>query len=230
MCFVGQAIAIVVGRNAAHSGRCGGSRRRRLRAVACRGRLPRSGQVRCAARACRFPRQYCGAPSRRIRRGGNRLRRCGACVRGALSPASRWLPRDGMPRCHRRGTVPHHDGLTIISATQCPYLVRRNVGRLSGPRRRSGESRRTRCRRRIRGPRQASYAEEIVVPLAAAALGRPVKWIEDPARAFRNDPTRSATRNGRLRRRSTRTASCSASGDGSFTTTGRSCPTGCCCR
>ncbi len=92
--------------------------------------------------------------------------------------------------CHAmecRGVIaedrPHQDGLTIISATQCPYLVRRNVAAYLG-----------RDEGRVRvvapdvgggfGPKAGVYAEEIVVPLAASALGRPVKWIEDRREHF----------------------------------------------
>ena len=92
--------------------------------------------------------------------------------------------------CHAmecRGVIaedrPHHDGLTIVSSTQCPYLVRRNVAAYLG-----------RDEGRVRviapdvgggfGPKAGVYAEEIVIPLAAAALGRPVKWIEDRREHF----------------------------------------------
>ena len=92
--------------------------------------------------------------------------------------------------CHAmecRGVIaedrPHHDGLTIWSSTQCPYLVRRNVAAYL-----------ERDEGRVRvvapdvgggfGPKAGVYAEEIVIPLAAAALGRPVKWIEDRREHF----------------------------------------------
>jgi carbon-monoxide dehydrogenase large subunit len=78
---------------------------------------------------------------------------------------------------------PHHDGLTIFSATQCPYLVRRNVAAYLD-----------RDEGRVRviapdvgggfGPKAGVYAEEIIIPLAASALGRPVKWIEDRREHF----------------------------------------------
>ena len=92
--------------------------------------------------------------------------------------------------CHAmecRGVIaedrPHHDGLTIWSSTQCPYLVRRNVAAYLD-----------RDEGRVRvvapdvgggfGPKAGVYCEEIVIPLAAAALGRPVKWIEDRREHF----------------------------------------------
>ena len=92
--------------------------------------------------------------------------------------------------CHAmecRGVIaedrPHHDGLTIYSATQCPYLVRRNVAAYLG-----------RDEGRVRviapdvgggfGPKAGVYAEEVVIPLAASALGRPVKWTEDRREHF----------------------------------------------
>jgi carbon-monoxide dehydrogenase large subunit len=92
--------------------------------------------------------------------------------------------------CHAmecRGVIaedrPHQDGLTIYSATQCPYLVRRNVAAYLG-----------RDEGRVRviapdvgggfGPKAGVYAEEIVIPLAASMLGRPVKWTEDRREHF----------------------------------------------
>ncbi len=92
--------------------------------------------------------------------------------------------------CHAmecRGVIaedrPHQDGLTIISATQCPYLVRRNVAAYLD-----------RDEGRVRvvapdvgggfGPKAGVYAEEIVIPLIASRLGRPVKWIEDRREHF----------------------------------------------
>ena len=92
--------------------------------------------------------------------------------------------------CHAmecRGVIaedrPYQDGLTIISATQCPYLVRRNVAAYL-----------ERDEGRVRviapdvgggfGPKAGVYAEEIVIPLAASRLGRPVKWIEDRREHF----------------------------------------------
>ena len=75
------------------------------------------------------------------------------------------------------------DGLRIFSSTQCPYLVRRNVAAYLG-----------RDEGRVRvvapdvgggfGPKAGVYAEEIVIPLAASRLGRPVKWIEDRREHF----------------------------------------------
>ena len=76
-----------------------------------------------------------------------------------------------------------YEGLTIHSSTQCPYLVRRNVAAYLG-----------RDEGRVRviapdvgggfGPKAGVYAEEIVIPLAACRLGRPVKWIEDRREHF----------------------------------------------
>ena len=101
--------------------------------------------------------------------------------------------------CHAmecRGVIaedrPHHDGLTIWSSTQCPYLVRRNVAAYLD-----------RDEGRVRvvapdvgggfGPKAGVYCEEIVIPLAAAALGRPVKWIEDRREHFVTTNTQRAT-------------------------------------
>ncbi len=77
----------------------------------------------------------------------------------------------------------YEDSVTIFSATQCPYLVRRNVAAYLG----LDEG-------RVRviapdvgggfGPKAGVYAEEIVIPLVARTLGRPVKWIEDRREHF----------------------------------------------
>jgi carbon-monoxide dehydrogenase large subunit len=92
--------------------------------------------------------------------------------------------------CHAmecRGVIarddPYGDGLTIWSSTQCPYLVRRALARWLGE-----------PEERVRliapdvgggfGPKAGHYPEEIVVPLAARILGRPVKWIEDRREHF----------------------------------------------
>ena len=92
--------------------------------------------------------------------------------------------------CHAmecRGVVarddPHGDGLTVWSSTQCPYLIRRALARWLGE-----------PEERVRiiapdvgggfGPKAGFYPEEIVVPLAARAVGRPVKWIEDRREHF----------------------------------------------
>ena len=137
--------------------------------------------------------------------------------------------------CHAmecRGVIaedrPHHDGLTIVSATQCPYLVRRNVAAYLD-----------RDEGRVRvvapdvgggfGPKAGVYAEEIVVPLAAAALGRPVKWIEDRREHFVTTNTQ---------RDQEWTLEAAVDADGKLIgvrgrvihDNGRSCPTGCCSR
>lgn len=92
--------------------------------------------------------------------------------------------------CHAmecRGVIarddPYGDGLTVWSSTQCPYLVRRALARWLGE-----------AEERVRiiapdvgggfGPKAGFYPEEIVVPLAAKIVGRPVKWIEDRREHF----------------------------------------------
>ena len=92
--------------------------------------------------------------------------------------------------CHAmecRGVVadehPFDGSVTIYSATQCPYLVRRNVAAYL-----------QRDEGRVRviapdvgggfGPKAGVYPEEIIIPLAARLLGRPVKWIEDRREHF----------------------------------------------
>ena len=86
--------------------------------------------------------------------------------------------------CHAmecRGVVAVHDPreneLTIWSATQCPYLIRRALAkqfdlpeenlRLIAPDVGGGF-----------GPKAGYYVEEAIVPFAAKLLGRPVKWID----------------------------------------------------
>ena len=87
--------------------------------------------------------------------------------------------------CHAmecRGVVSEHDQisntLTLWSSTQCPYLVRRSLADYLGE-----------AEENIRviapdvgggfGPKAGFYPEEIIVPLLARTLGRPIKWIED---------------------------------------------------
>ena len=75
------------------------------------------------------------------------------------------------------------DQLTLWSATQAPYMVRRYLAQYLG--REEGT---------IRviapdvgggfGPKAAHYPEELVLALAALNLGRPIKWIEDRREHF----------------------------------------------
>lgn len=80
-------------------------------------------------------------------------------------------------------TEPIHGHLTIWSSTQAPHMVRRLVADQLG-----------RDERTVRviapdvgggfGPKCSLYPEEVAVPLAAIALQRPVKWIEDRSEHF----------------------------------------------
>jgi carbon-monoxide dehydrogenase large subunit len=75
------------------------------------------------------------------------------------------------------------DNLTIWTSTQAPHMIRRLVAAHLG-----------RDERAVRviapdvgggfGPKCALYPEEVAIPLAAQALGRPVKWIEDRTEHF----------------------------------------------
>jgi carbon-monoxide dehydrogenase large subunit len=92
--------------------------------------------------------------------------------------------------CHSmecRGVVSIHDQaedhLTLYTSTQAPYLVRgvlaqhlgreENSIRVSAPDVGGGF-----------GPKCVVFPEEVVAPLVAMALGRPVKWIEDRREHF----------------------------------------------
>ncbi len=92
--------------------------------------------------------------------------------------------------CHAmecRGVVAQFDAvldtLTIWSATQCPYLIRRSLAK---------QFELPESRLRIIapdvgggfGPKAGFYIEEILVPWAARKLGQPVKWIEDRREHF----------------------------------------------
>jgi carbon-monoxide dehydrogenase large subunit len=76
-----------------------------------------------------------------------------------------------------------HDHLTIWSSTQAPHMVRRLIADQLG-----------RDERTVRviapdvgggfGPKCSLYPEEVAIPLAALALQRPVKWIEDRSEHF----------------------------------------------
>lgn len=92
--------------------------------------------------------------------------------------------------CHSmecRGVVaeynPYGTGYTIWSSTQAPFLVRRGIARFLD----EDES-------RVRviapdvgggfGPKAGIYGEEILLPMLARKLGRPVKWTEDRQEHF----------------------------------------------
>ncbi|HTP96897.1 MAG TPA: xanthine dehydrogenase family protein molybdopterin-binding subunit [Burkholderiales bacterium] len=86
-----------------------------------------------------------------------------------------------------RGVIAQHDAatgqLTLWSSTQSPYMVRRFLAQYLGREETS-----------VRviapdvgggfGPKAAVYAEEYALALAAIALGRPVKWVEDRREHF----------------------------------------------
>ncbi len=182
VCFVGQAIAVVVAdtRHIAEDAAA-------LVAVDYQP-LPAVVDCRDAAKE-NASRVHVGSPDNIVAR----LRVTFGDVDAAFAGAAhvfeeRFLQHRG--GCHAmecRGVLaedrPHREGLTIWSATQCPYLVRRNVAAYLG-----------RDEGRVRviapdvgggfGPKAGVYAEEIVIPLAAAALGQPVKWIEDRREHF----------------------------------------------
>ncbi len=84
------------------------------------------------------------------------------------------------------------DELSLWSATQCPYLIRRSLAsQFEMP-----ES-------RIRviapdvgggfGPKAGFYVEEIIVPWASRKLERPIKWIEDRREHFLSTNTQRDT-------------------------------------
>jgi carbon-monoxide dehydrogenase large subunit len=101
--------------------------------------------------------------------------------------ASFFQHRGGCHAMETRGVVArddqYGDGLTVWSSTQCPYLVRRALARYLGE-----------AEERVRiiapdvgggfGPKAGFYPEEIVIPMVARKLGRPVKWIEDRREHF----------------------------------------------
>lgn len=95
--------------------------------------------------------------------------------------------RGGGHSLEGRGVIASYDAITgqlvIITSTQVPHLVRRNLALYLG----LDES-------RIRvvapdvgggfGPKCIVYSEEYALALAAMKLGRPVKWIEDRREHF----------------------------------------------
>jgi len=97
------------------------------------------------------------------------------------------MHRGGCHAMECRGVVAeysrHDDHLTVWTSTQSPYLVRRilcqhlgrdeHVTRVLAPDVGGGF-----------GPKANVYPEEIVVPIAAMALGRPVRWSEDRREHF----------------------------------------------
>lgn len=92
--------------------------------------------------------------------------------------------------CHAmecRGVIasddPYNDGLIVYTSTQAPYLVRKGLSRWLED-----------DENRVRviapdvgggfGPKAGLNVEELVIPLAARILGRPIKWIEDRREHF----------------------------------------------
>lgn len=114
-------------------------------------------------------------------------------VEGVFAKADHVLKTDFTQHrggCHAmecRGVVGYHEPiegqLTIWSATQCPYLIRRSLAEQMG----IAESRLRVIAPDVGGgfgPKAGYYVEEIIVPHAAMVLGRPVKWIEDRREHF----------------------------------------------
>lgn len=97
------------------------------------------------------------------------------------------LHRGGCHSMECRGVLARPDPLggrlDVWSSTQSPYMVRRMLAQYLG-----------RDENAVRvaapdvgggfGPKAVVYPEEYAVPLAAIALGRPVKWIEDRREHF----------------------------------------------
>jgi carbon-monoxide dehydrogenase large subunit len=90
--------------------------------------------------------------------------------------------RGGCHSMEGRGVIaaldPYGGSLTVWSSTQAPHMVRRLIADHLGY-----------AERNVRviapdvgggfGPKCSLYPEEIVIPLAAIKIGRPVKWVED---------------------------------------------------
>jgi aerobic carbon-monoxide dehydrogenase large subunit len=90
--------------------------------------------------------------------------------------------RGGCHSMEGRGVIaaldPYGGTLTVWSSTQAPHMIRRLIADHLGY-----------AERNVRvvapdvgggfGPKCSLYSEEIVIPLAAIKLGRPVKWVED---------------------------------------------------
>lgn len=115
--------------------------------------------------------------------------------------------------CHSmecRGVIamvePFGGGLTVWSSTQAPHMIRRLIAEHLG-----------RDERTVRvvapdvgggfGPKCGFYPEEVVIPLAAIKLQRPVKWVEDRFEHFQSTTQQrdqawklevAADKNGRL--------------------------------
>ncbi|NKC33513.1 xanthine dehydrogenase family protein molybdopterin-binding subunit [Falsiroseomonas selenitidurans] len=97
------------------------------------------------------------------------------------------IHRGGSHSMECRGVVALHDAtedrLTVWSSTQTPHAAKRLLCDLLD----MDESRLRVVTPDVGGgfgPKLVFYPEEVVVPLAARLLGRPVKWIEDRAEHF----------------------------------------------
>ena len=128
--------------------------RGRVRAAAGRDRLAARARSRRAAGAARRDRQRGRQPAWPFRRGGRRVRRCGACVPRALRDASRRLPLHGVPRRgrHARSVRRRTDGLDLDPGAAHGAAA---AGRASRPRRTQCAGRRAGRGRRLRAEMRA---------------------------------------------------------------------------
>ena len=182
VCYVGEAIALVVAEN------------RYLAEDAAQlvrvdyEPLPAVADLR-AARAADAPKVHRRAPNNLVASLAWRFGDIGAAFANAAHVfRETYLQHRGGPHSMEcRGVVAAYeaatDQLTLWSATQAPYIVRRLLAQYLG-----------REEALIRviapdvgggfGPKAAHYPEEVALALAALQLERPIKWIEDRREHF----------------------------------------------
>lgn len=130
-----------------------------------------------------------GAPDNLVARMRGRFGDADAVFAGAPHVFSEtfFLHRGGCHAMECRGVIARADPmggrLEVWTSTQSPYMVRRHLARYFG-----------RDESTIRvvapdvgggfGPKAVVYPEEYAIPLAAMAVGRPVKWVEDRREHF----------------------------------------------
>jgi carbon-monoxide dehydrogenase large subunit len=182
VCYVGEAIAIVIADN-----RYIAEDAANLVFIDLE---PLPVAIDCAAAAePDSPTAHAGAPDNIVARLVGKFGDPDAVFKGAkhVFRERYMLHRGGCHSMECRGVIARYEAgddlLTVWSSTQSPYPIRRFIAQ---------HLRREESRIRVIapnvgggfGPKAALYPEEIVLPLAAMKIGRPIKWIEDRREHF----------------------------------------------
>jgi carbon-monoxide dehydrogenase large subunit len=182
VCYVGEAIAIVLAENRYVAEDAAALVEIEYEA------LPVVADCRTALDPA-SPRAHQGAPDNLVARVATSWGDVEAAFRGAPHVFREAIAthRGGCHAMECRGTIaaydPLADQLSLWSSTQAPYQLRRHLAAYLG---------REETRLRVAapdvgggfGPKAGFYVEDVAVALAAMKAGRPVKWIEDRREHF----------------------------------------------